>query len=130
MSHAYSMDLRWRIVRALEKPGTTYESVAEQFSVGRATVNRIWRRYRETGDVAPKPERGRPPRILDADGEAALLDIVREHPDMTLPELADEVGNVLGVSISRATVGRVLHRHGITRKKSLSSRRSSFSRGS
>ncbi len=54
-----SLDLRRRIVKAYETGKTaTYEATAEMFGVGRATVNRLLRRKRETGDVVAKPRGG------------------------------------------------------------------------
>ncbi len=43
MSVPYGRDLRERIVEAMKRPNTTDESVADPFSVGRATVSRSWR---------------------------------------------------------------------------------------
>src|SRR2546427_3988117 len=51
-----SLDLRRRIVEAYHSGRTaTYEATASMFDVGVATVNRLLRRQRETGDVMPKP---------------------------------------------------------------------------
>ena len=125
MPSPYSTDLRWRIVRAMEKPGTPYEDVAERFEVGRATVNRWWRLYRETGDVDPRPHAGHPPRKLDEQGELVVLELVSQSPDATLGELADETSTITKIQVSRATIGRLLAKHGSTRKKSRSSPRDS-----
>lgn len=106
MPRGFSMDLRKRVIAALKEEGSTYETVAERFAVGRATVHRWWRLHRETGDVAPKQDDGRPPRVLDKAGEDLMVGLVEDQPDATLVELADEVGQILGASISRATIGR------------------------
>ena len=48
---ATSMDLRRRVVVAYRSGRTaTYEAKATMFGIGLATVNRILRRHRETGD--------------------------------------------------------------------------------
>ena len=99
--------------------------MAELFDVGRATVNTIYRLYRETGGVEPLPHGGHPPRRLDEAGEQVLLDLVREFHEATWVELTDETHAITGVSVSRATVGRILRRRGITRKAGRSSRASS-----
>ena len=50
-----SLDLRRRVVRAYHEGLTaTYEATAELFGIGRATVSRLLRLERETGDVLPK----------------------------------------------------------------------------
>jgi len=51
------------------------------------------------------------------EGDRALLEAVREKPDLTLPELAEEVALRTGISVSQTTIHRRLTVHGITRKK-------------
>ena len=130
MSRPYSRDLRERIVEAMKDPKETYESVCARFSVGRATVNRVWRLYRETGDVMPPVLRGKPPRALSDADRQILLEIHQDRPDATLDAITDDLVHILGRSVSRATVGRELRRMGITRKKRRSSPRSGTSSGS
>ena len=43
----------------------TYGQTAHMFGVGEATVSRLLRRYRETGDVQAKPVGGTHPRRVD-----------------------------------------------------------------
>jgi len=60
-----TLELRRQIVKAYEKGLTpTYEKAAEMFGVGLATVNRLLRHKRETGDVAYKPRGGNHPRVF------------------------------------------------------------------
>ena len=40
MPRGFSLDLRKRVIAALQEDGSTCESAAERFAVGRATVNR------------------------------------------------------------------------------------------
>ena len=114
----------------MQRPDTTYESVAAQFSVGRATVNRIWRLYRRTGEFYPPVLRGKPARALEPSDLEVLRQLVAEQPDATLEAVRDDMVNILGRKISRATVGRELRRMGITRKKRASSRASGTSSAS
>ncbi|MBZ4401592.1 helix-turn-helix domain-containing protein [Myxococcus sp. AS-1-15] len=51
MTRPISEDLRRRILKVRETTGKTYEELAEQFQVGRATVNRLLRN-RPASDVA------------------------------------------------------------------------------
>ena len=117
MRWAYSIDLRERIVAAIHMPGATYNSVAAQFSVGRATVSRLLRRVRETGSVAPAAKKGRPPRVLTEADRAVLVALVTESPDATLTELADDLEVAIGKRVGTSTVGRALADEGFTRKK-------------
>lgn len=61
-----SIDLRRRIVEAYRaKKSGTYIETAKLFRVGEATVSRLLRRQRETGDVRDKPRGGNNPRRVD-----------------------------------------------------------------
>lgn len=75
-----SLDLRRRIARAYERGKTpTYEATAEMFNVGYATVSRLLRRKRETGDVLPKPRGGNNPRKVDL---SWLEQHAKENPEL------------------------------------------------
>lgn len=55
MSFALSIDLRRRVVAAVEEEGLNHRQAAERFMVSTASVSR-WRRLaREKGDVRPGP---------------------------------------------------------------------------
>lgn len=45
--------LRQAIVRAFHQEGLSYEQIARLLGVAQATVSRILRLHRETGDVTP-----------------------------------------------------------------------------
>jgi transposase len=77
-----SLDLRRRIVEAYEsKKSGTYEQTAALFGVGEATVSRLLRRHRETGDVQYKPKGGNNPRRVDL---AWLHEHLQSYPDARL----------------------------------------------
>src|SRR5690242_10874226 len=113
---AYSLDLRERIVRAVEA-GTPQAEVARRFGVGRATVERYLRRHR-AGALAPRTSPGRPPRIGPA-AESALGAQLKATPDATLAEHAEQWARTQGVRVSITTMHRAIGRLGWTRKKSL-----------
>ena len=116
--------LRESIIRAFHDRGLKYEEIADLLGIGRATVSRVLRRYRETGGVAPRPRGGgnlSPIRGKVADRLVALLE---RRPDLTLTEMALELERATGVRTSRTSVLRALKRAGYTRKKRASSRSS------
>lgn len=121
MPEALSVDLRKRIVQAYERGGVTRDLVAEQFQVGRATVNRLITRFRKTGSLEPSPHAGGRTSIVTPKAEKALLKLLEERADATLPELIDALRKKTGLIVSTSTMGRALVRLGLTRKKRPSS---------
>lgn len=118
MPRPYSTDLRERVLAASER-GYTIEEVAELFGLAAATVKR-WRRLRRrTGSAAPAPHGGgHPPRVVDR-GLFVVSQIVQEHADLTVAEIAAEYRARTGIAVSRSAMGRTLQRLALTRKKSL-----------
>ena len=118
MGWAYSLDLRERVVGAFDVGDMTDEQVAELFQVGEATVHRWKRLKRETGSLGVRPPRGggMPPRVA-AEKHDLVREIVREEPDLTIPEVAWEFHRRTGRSVSPSAMGRTLRKLGLTRKK-------------
>jgi transposase len=111
------MDLRTRIVEARERGDETLEELAERFGVGRASVVRLTRRYRERGEVEPDQLGGVRKRLIEDDKLDDVHIVVEEQPDRTLPELARAFEKRTGILVSRQTMGRAVRRAGLTRKK-------------
>jgi transposase len=118
---AYSLDLRERIVRAVEA-GTPRPEVARTFGVGVATVGRYVRLGR-AGALAPRSSPGRPARIGPA-AWPALRAQLAAAPDATLAEHCATWGRAQGARVSEATMHRAIARLGWTRKKRPSGRAS------
>jgi len=101
-----SLDLRRRIVSAYCDGRTaTYEATASMFGVGRATVNRLLRRQRETGDVLPKPRGGNNPRRVDLEWLKAHA---RANPDARLVDRVAAWKEHCGESVSVTAMWRAL----------------------
>src|SRR2546423_14773075 len=65
MARPYSMDLRERVVQAVEEEGLSRRQAAERFGIGIKTAIDWVRRFRETGSMAAKPMGGcRPKKIV------------------------------------------------------------------
>lgn len=116
--------LRETIIRAFHEQALTYEAIAELLGIGRATVNRVLRRHRETGSVAPLPRGGGNRSPLHGAAANQLRALVATQADMTAAELAIALRRQFGISTSRASVQRALQRMGYTRKKRRLSRSS------
>jgi transposase len=110
-----SLDLKQRIVEAYFSGRTrTYEATAEMFKVGRATVSRLLRRKRETGDVQQKPRGGNRPRVMDL---AWLREHAQAHPDARLIDRVEAWRVHSGCRVSAGTVWNALRVIGWTHKK-------------
>jgi len=108
---AYSMDLRARALLDSDA-GMKAADVAERYHVSGSWVRLLKQRRRETGEVAPRPQRYGPYRML-APHLHTLAALIQEQPDRTLAELKD----ALGTPASLATIWRAVQQLGFTVKK-------------
>ena len=116
----YSLDLRTRIVEAVDRHVGSQGEVAALFSVSRTFVKKLLRQRRETGSVAPKPHGGGQPSKLDAKKEGTVRSYILEGKnDASLMEVQAYVARRWKVGLSGATVSRLLTRLGLPRKKNL-----------
>jgi transposase len=110
-----SLDLRRRIVDAYQTGRTpTYVATAVMFDVGSATVNRLLRRKRETGDVLPKPKGGNNPRRVDLEWLKANA---REFPDARIVDRIAAWKEHTGEGVSIGAMWGALDAIGWTHKK-------------
>ena len=110
-----SLDLRRRIVEASQsKKSGTYEQTAALFGIGEATVSRLLRRQRETGDVLHKPRGGNNPRRVDL---AWLLEELRANPDARLVDRVDAWERHVGKRVSVTAMWLAVRACGWTHKK-------------
>lgn len=110
-----SLEMRRRVRDAYLKGLTSsYAATAEMFGIGRATVGRILRRSRETGDVALKARGGNNPRIVD-------LEWLKQHaatePDARLFDRIEAWVATGGRRMSLEAMSRALRAIGWTHKK-------------
>jgi transposase len=111
---AYSMDLRERVLEAVDEGQRTKWEISVLFKVSPAWIRRLLQRRRETGSITPKK------RDYTASGKVTeqvrqeLTDLVRQTPDATLAELQRR----LGTPLSTATICRTLAKMGLPLKKS------------
>jgi transposase len=112
---AYSLDLREKVLRAVDQ-GYPRSEIVKLLGVSLATIKRYLKQRRETGDVAPKPIPGRPPKKL-APLQAALVRQLQAHDDVRLEDHCRLWEQAHGVRVSTATMSRAIKRLGWTRKK-------------
>ena len=117
---ASAIDLRHKILPACERRLGAQRALADLFGVSLSCVEKLLRRHRATGDIAPKPHAGGQRSSLDAAAHARVQQLVHANSDMTFEELCARVAAERGVHVSVATMCRLLQRLGLPRKKSRS----------
>ena len=126
MSRSYSMDLRDRVLTAVEE-GASARGAAARFGIGVATAVRWVRRWRETGERGARRQ-GYPKRsVLDPHG-GFLVALVEEKADITLDEMRVRLRDERGIKVARVTIWRFFERRGFTVKKRRAMRRSRTAR--
>jgi transposase len=92
--------------------------IAEHFSVSLPFVEKLWHRFRTTGNYQAKPFAGGVKRFLK-DDENLLRQLVKAQPDLTLAELCERVSKATGKApVTTATMCVELQRLKLPLKKS------------
>lgn len=113
---ALSLDLRTRIVAAVDTGELTQAEVAGRFSVTPRFVSKLLKQRRELGHVEALTRGGGRNRRADL---AALAAAVDARNDITLAELQRSVPANDGGALSRASISHWLIALGLGRKKDL-----------
>ena len=114
----YPLELRERIVAAVDQQHGTIAEIAEMFSVTERYVYKLLKQRAERGGLSPLPHGGGARPKLSAEQQLAVVDLVAATPDATLEEVRQEIKRKLRVAVSLGTVWNVLEVLGLTRKKS------------
>jgi transposase len=117
MGKPYSIDLRERVVAAVETGGMSCHRAAAQFGVGISTAINWVRRLRETGSVAPGKMGGHKPKSISGEHRAWLLERTREK-DFTLRGLVAELAE-RGLKVDYRTVWSFVHAEKLSFKKTV-----------
>jgi len=120
MAKPYSMDLRERVVAAVNEEGMSCHGAAARFGVAPSSAIKWVRRVRETGSAAPGKIGGYKPNILSGDNRTWLLE--RTMTDFTLRGLVAELAE-RGVKVDYVQVWRFVHAEGLSFKKKRTARR-------
>lgn len=116
MGKSLSLDIRERVVMLIEE-GLSCHVAARRLKISAASAVRIMQRKKRTGGVHAAPQ-GRP-RCSKLDAVSDWLKArVEAEPDITMPELADELVAAYGLCATPAMLSRhLIHRLGFTYKK-------------
>lgn len=115
MGRAYGIDLRSRVVEAIES-GLSHRQAAMRFCVAVSTAGNWHRLWRKTGSTRPGKQ-GHPVRSkLDA-YEAEILAMVKTNKDIALYEIAERLAVEYGIGAAPSTVWHFFRKRAITFKK-------------
>lgn len=125
MAKPYSMDLRERVVSAVERDGLSRNAAAARYGVAISTAIKWVARARKTGSVSPGRMGGHRVGIL-AGHRDWLID--RTKQDFTLRGLVAELAG-RGVRVDYVQVWRFVHAEGLSFKKKRAARRAAPAQG-
>ena len=118
---AYPVELRRRIVAAVDRGLGSLPAVAALFDVSINCVANYLRLRDETGSVQPRPYHGGRAPAIPAHRYEELRQLLADQPDLTLEQLRDR----LHLDCSLAAICRTLKKLNLTRKKKRCTRPSS-----
>ena len=115
---AYPVELRERVVDAVDHQHGTVSEIAELFGITERYVYKLLKQRRERGDLAPLPHGGGARPKMSEEKKLKVVDLVANAPDATLAAWRLEIKQRLRVAVSMGTVWNLLDSRGLTRKKS------------
>jgi transposase len=125
MAKPYSMDLRERVVAAVEEEGLSRNKAAARFGIGVSTAVNWVRRSRDTGSVAPGQMGGHKPKAIRGEHEVWLRERLG-NGDFSLRGLVAELGE-RGLKVDYHTVWDFVHAEKLSFKKNRARQRAGSS---
>ena len=126
MARAYGLDLRRRVVEAIDGD-LSARAAAARFSIGISTAISWHRQWREHGTLEPGRQ-GQPKGSKLDDHEAFILALVEAEKDIALHEIAEKLAAERDVQACASTVWCFFSKRGLRHKKRPATRPSSGAR--
>ena len=117
MTKPLSLDLRHRIIRAVEEEGMSRRAAAARFGVAPSTAVEFVRQWKATGNCAARLQGGDRRSARIEAHSAQLLALVKARPDITLGEIANHLLETHGERFVPSVLWRFFDRRAITFKK-------------
>ena len=114
---AYSNDLRKKIIVAYIERDGSYRELALKFGVSVSFVQTLINRYQDLGRIEPLPHGGGQKAKINDKQSEILKKLVADNNDATLEELCKLFESLTQIKVSRATMGRMLQKLELRRKK-------------
>jgi putative transposase len=115
MAKPLSIDLRERVIAAVEEEGLSRHAAAARFGIGASTAIDWVRRFRETGSAAPGQMGGHKPKAIRDEHELWLRQRIQER-DFTLRGLVAEFA-ARGLKADYGAVWTFVHGEKLSFKK-------------
>jgi putative transposase len=115
MGKPYSIDLRERVVAAVQTGGLSCNQAAKQFGVGISTAINWVARWRQTGSLAPSKMGGHKPKAISGEHRLWLLRRIK-NGDFTLRGLVAELAEG-GLKVDYRSVWEFVHAEKLSFKK-------------
>ncbi len=113
----YSLDFRQKIFDTYLEGKISQRDLAKRFCVSLSFIEKLIKQYRETNNIAPKTRTKQTPPKLNSEQLDVLKEIVEAKNDATLSEIREILFEKIGITISIATVDRMLRKMEINLKK-------------
>jgi putative transposase len=116
MGKPASLDLRERVIAAVEAEGLSRNRAAARFGVAPSSAIKWVARFRATGSAAPARMGGHKKRTLRGEHAEWLIARCREK-DFTISQLVEELLAERALKVDRRSVWEFLHSEGLSFKK-------------
>ena len=119
-AHAHSLEVRRRAVQLCLEEGFPVERVARQMGVGRSTLDKWVKLYREQGEAGLQPHprgSGRRRAKVPAAVKTQVVELKRRHPDLGIQKISQFLRRMLFLPVSRETVRRTLQEQQLLPKR-------------
>jgi transposase len=116
MGKPCSLDLRERVVAAVETGGLSRNQAAARFGVAPSSAIKWVARFRATGSAAPAKMGGHKPKTLRGEHADWLVARCGER-GFTISQLVEELRLARGLKVDRRSVWEFLHAQGLSFKK-------------
>ena len=113
---AYSIDLREKIISAIEEDDSSVRKVAQRFSVSKNFVQKLVTQKRTKGHITPGKQGGSMVSPV-MKYKAQVIAIFEKHNDATLAEYCELLYDRTGLWVSQSTMCRTFQRLKLPRKK-------------
>ena len=115
----YSIDLRNKIIEIWKKENISIRKLGKRFGVSKSFIQKLIKKYQETGDIRPLSQGGSPPSKLNSEQLVILVELMEKNNDATLEELSSLLEKATGVKVGKSTIGRISQKLNYSLKKNL-----------